>query len=117
MGKRILLVEDNPQNTYLATFLLEDAGHEVVQATEGEQAVELAVQPFDLVLLDMKLPHMNGDVAAPLIRAASPQPCKIVALTAYSMSGDREWILSFCDGCITKPIDPETFAQHVERYM
>ena len=117
MGKRILLVEDNPQNLYLATFLLENSGHEVIQATDGEDAVARSVEPVDLVLLDMRLPKMNGDVAAPLIRKTQPHPAPIVAVTAYSMSGDLEWILSYCDGCITKPIDPDTFVDQVEEYL
>lgn len=117
MGKRILLVEDNPQNLYLATFLLENSGHEVVQAVDGEEAVERAGDGFDLVLLDMRLPKMNGDAAAPLIRERLPDPAPIVAVTAYSMSGDREWVLGFCDGCITKPIDPDTFVSQVEEFL
>ncbi|PKQ14906.1 MAG: response regulator [Actinobacteria bacterium HGW-Actinobacteria-7] len=117
MGKRILVVEDDPQNLYLVTYLLEHAGFEVIPATDGEQAVELAVQPFDLVLLDMLLPRMSGHEAAPLIRAALPEPCRIIALTAYSMKGDREQILAVCDGYIAKPIDPESFIGSVEEQI
>ncbi len=117
MGKRILLVEDNPQNLYLATFLLESAGHEVIQATDGEAAVERASEGFDLVLLDMRLPKITGDAAAPLIRELLPRPVPIVAVTAYSMSGDLEWVMGFCDGYITKPINPDTFVSQVEEYL
>jgi len=114
VGKRILVVEDDPQNLYLVTYLLEHAGFEVVAAIDGEQAVALATRPFDLVLLDMLLPRMSGHEAAPLIRKALPQDCRIIALTAYSMKGDREQILGVCDGYIAKPIDPETFIASVE---
>jgi len=117
MGKRVLLVEDNPQSLYLTTFLLENSGYEVTQALDGEEAVLRAADEFDLVLLDMRLPKMNGDAAAPLIRQALPSPAPIIGVTAYSMSGDREWILSFCDGCITKPIDPDTFVHQIEEFL
>lgn len=118
LGSRILVVEDDSQNMYLASFLLKSGGHVVVGATDGEEAVAAAAAgQFDLVLLDMMLPRMTGDIAAPLIRGAQPDGCKIVALTAYSMTGDKEWLLSFCDGVITKPINPETFLETVEDYL
>jgi len=117
VGKRILVVEDDPQNLYLVTYLLEHAGYEVIAAVDGEQAVTLANQPYDLVLLDMLLPRMSGHEAAPLIRRALPKPCRIIALTAYSMKGDREQILGVCDGYIAKPLDPETFIESVEDHI
>ncbi|MDO8964847.1 MAG: response regulator [Coriobacteriia bacterium] len=120
MGKRILVVEDDAQNSYLIGFILEKSGYEVVTATDGEQAVaavELAAP--DLILMDMLLPKMNGYEATRAIKAdPATVGIPIIALTAYSMKGDREKILEAgCDGYISKPIDPETFVSQMEEFF
>jgi len=119
MGVRILVVEDDPQNLYLVRFLLERAGHEVTSATDGAQAVEVAVaMDPDLVLMDMLLPRMDGWAATRALKSEHHLKAPVIALTAYSMKGDRESILEAgCDGYISKPIDPETFVAEVERYI
>ena len=120
MGKRVLVVEDDAQNSYLIGFILERNGYEVVTADDGERAIEeLEKQLPDLILMDMLLPKMSGYEATRAIKAR-PETSRvpIVALTAYSMKGDREKILeSGCDGYISKPIDPETFIFEMERYF
>jgi two-component system cell cycle response regulator DivK len=120
VGKRILVVEDDAQNSYLIGFILEKSGYEVVTATDGEQAVaavELNVP--DLILMDMLLPKMNGYEATRAIKAdPATVGIPIIALTAYSMKGDREKILEAgCDGYISKPIDPETFVSQMEEFF
>ncbi len=119
MSGRILVVEDDPQNLYLVKFLLERAGHEVLVATDGLQAVEVAVEnPLDLVLMDMLLPRMDGWAATRALKGEHGFAGPIIALTAYSMKGDRESILQAgCDGYISKPIDPETFVSQVEQHL
>lgn len=120
MGERILVVEDDPQNSYLIGFILERAGYEVVSATDGEQAIdEVEKAKPDLILMDMLLPKMNGYEATRRIKSQSEyKDIPIVALTAYSMKGDREKILeSGSDGYISKPIDPETFVSEMQEYL
>lgn len=120
MAKTVLLIEDNAQNRYLATYLLERRGFVVVQAIDGPRGIELArANPPDLILLDIQLPTMNGyDVAKALRQIDSLQRTPIVAVTSYAMVGDREAALaSGCDGYIEKPIDPETFVAELEPFL
>lgn len=120
MSTRILVVEDDAQNSYLIGFILEKSGYEVSTAVDGEQAVASveAAKP-DLILMDMLLPKMNGYEATRAIKAnADAADIPIIALTAYSMKGDREKILEAgCDGYISKPIDPETFVSQMEEFL
>ncbi len=119
MGSRILVVEDDPQNLYLVKFLLERAGHEVLVAVDGQQAVEVATaEKPELILMDMLLPRMDGWTATRTLKNEHKLEATIIALTAYSMKGDRESILQAgCDGYISKPIDPETFVGEVESHL
>jgi CheY-like chemotaxis protein len=116
----ILLIEDNPQNRYLASYLLQKRGHEVVHAATGPEGLELAatLQP-DLILLDIQLPGMDGHAVARALKADSElQSIPIVAVTSYAMGGDREKCLEAgAEGYIEKPIDPESFVTEVERFM
>jgi len=120
MKKRVLLIEDNEQNRYLVTFLLEKHGFEVVSAADGRLGIELAAQQaFDLILLDIQLPGMDGYAVARELRAdEGPRKTPIVAVTSYAMLGDREKTLAAgCDGYLEKPINPETFATEISRYL
>ena len=120
MKSRILLIEDNPQNRYLVTFLLEHRGHEVLQAETGPQGLALAVEARPaLILLDIQLPGMDGYAVA---RALQGDPrvaaIPIVAVTSYAMTGDRERCLEAgARGYIEKPINPESFVAEVERFL
>ena len=120
MNRRILMIEDNAQNRYLAGFLLEASGWEMVHAEDGPSGLALArtVDPV-LILLDIQLPGMDGYAVAQALRA-DPRSAAvpIVAVTSYAMAGDRERCLaSGCDGYIEKPIDPQTFVALVERIV
>lgn len=120
MKARILLIEDNPQNRYLARFLLEQHGHEIFQAETGPQGLELAtkIRP-DLILLDIQLPGMDGHAVARSFKS-DPQmkSIPIVAVTSYAMAGDREKCLAAgAEGYIEKPINPETFVAEVEGFL
>jgi two-component system, cell cycle response regulator DivK len=120
MKTRILLIEDNPQNRYLVTFLLEHRGYEVLQAETGPQGLALAVETRPaLILLDIQLPGMDGYAVA---RALQGDPrvaaIPIVAVTSYAMTGDRERCLEAgARGYIEKPINPESFVAEVERFL
>lgn len=117
MTRRILLIEDNEQNRYLATFLLERHGYRISVAVDGPSGVAAATAlPPDLILLDIQLPGMDGHAVARALRlvpALAKTP--IIAVTSYAMVGDRERSLAAgCDGYIEKPIDPLTFVATIE---
>ena len=115
---KILIVDDNAQNLYLARFLLERNGHDVDEAYNGQEAVDAAAKcKYDLVLMDIQMPVMGGIEATREIKRHNPAQL-VVALTAKVMSGDREAILrSGCDGVIEKPIEPTHFASRIEAYI
>ena len=118
--KKILIIEDNEQNLYLETFLLEKSEYDVVQARNGQQGLELAASEYpDLILLDIQLPVMDGyEVARRLKQAEETKSIPIVAVTSYAMAGDRETILAIgCEGYIEKPIDPDTFVDQARKFL
>lgn len=120
MKTRILLIEDNPQNRYLITYLLEHRGYEVIHAETGPQGLELAaqVQPA-LILLDIQLPGMDGYAVARALQGDTRLvSIPIVAVTSYAMVGDRERCLDAgARGYIEKPINPDTFVGEIERFL
>jgi CheY-like chemotaxis protein len=106
---RILLAEDNPFNQKLALGLLGREGHTVVVAANGREAVAaLGREPFDVVLMDVSMPEMDGFQATEVIRRSeegSGRHVPIVAMTAHAMKGDRERCLEAgMDGYVSKPI-------------
>jgi CheY-like chemotaxis protein len=120
MKTRILIIEDNERNAYLLRFILEKNGYEVARAPDGAQGIALArqIKP-DLILLDIQLPVMDGyAVARELAGQGDLCHVPIVAVTSYAMPGDRERVLAAgCSGYIEKPINPQTFAAEIERYL
>ena len=120
MSRTILLIEDNEQNRYLATFLLERHGHKIVSAMDGPSGIELAqtLAP-DLILLDIQLPGMDGYTVARALRALPTlRATPMIAVTSYAMVGDRERTLAAgCNGYIEKPINPETFVSEIEGFI
>jgi CheY-like chemotaxis protein len=120
MGARILVIEDNPTNLELMTYLLKAFGHETASAGDGEAGVEAALTTApDLILCDLALPRMDGfGVAARLKAEPSLAGVPLIAVTASAMVGDRDKVLATgFDGYITKPISPETFVSEVEGYL
>lgn len=118
---RILLVEDNPANLELVSYLLEAAGHIVLIAEDGRQGLELARKepPPDLIVSDLRMPVMDGFEMLRHIRMdATLNDVPVIAVTAFSMSGDQTRVmLAGFDGYISKPIVPETFVSEVEAYL
>jgi CheY-like chemotaxis protein len=115
---RILLAEDSPLNQKLAVSLLTKWGHTVTVANNGQEAVAaVAQQPFDLVLMDIQMPEMNGLEATQAIRLWERpygQHLPIVALTAHALQGDRERCLEAgMDGYVSKPIRQEELYQAI----
>lgn len=120
MNPVILLIEDNEQNRYLATFLLEKHGYAVVSAVDGPAGIALAhkVKPV-LILLDIQLPGMDGyAVARELRNDEALRHIPIIAVTSYAMVGDREKSLAAgCVGYIEKPINPDTFVNELQCFL
>ena len=117
---RAWVVEDNDQNFELVDFLLSEAGWEVARASSGAQLRELATESADsaapdVVLLDMNLPDALGlDLVRELRARPALAALPVIAVTAHAMRGDRERCLAAgCDGYLSKPIDPATFAAEV----
>jgi CheY-like chemotaxis protein len=108
---RILLAEDNPVNQKLAVRLIEKQGHSVVAVQNGREAVEqLGRESFDLVLMDISMPEMDGMEATASIRAKyqNERRIPIIAMTAHALVGDREMCLQAgMDGYLTKPIQAD----------
>ena len=108
-GLRVLLAEDNAVNQLLASRLLEKHGHSVVVASNGRKALEaLEKQKFDLVVMDVSMPEMDGIEAAAAIRAregGTGSHIPIIAMTAHAMKGDRERCLAAgMDAYVSKPL-------------
>jgi CheY-like chemotaxis protein len=118
--KKILVVEDNYTNMYIFSRILRKGGHEVIQATSGEEGVEIAIKEKpDLILMDIQLTDMDGLEATKKIKESKEgKDIPIVALTSYAMVGDREKALAAgCTGYIEKPINPDTFLAKIEKYL
>ncbi len=120
--RHILLAEDNEVNQKLAVRLLEKQGHYVTVAGNGREAlVALAAAPFDVVLMDVQMPEMDGFEATALIRQAEEgtgRHLPIVAMTAHAMKGDRERCLrAGMDGYVSKPILPGELFEAIDRLI
>jgi len=114
------MIEDNEQNRYLATFLLEQHGYAVTSAFDGPRGIELAKNMCpDLILLDIQLPGMDGYAVARALRAiVELKAIPIVAVTSYAMVGDREKSLEAgCNGYIEKPINPDSFVADIGKFL
>ena len=109
--ERILVVDDNPANATLVSFLLQKSGYEVRTAADAAQAL-VAVDEFEprLILMDVQLPGMDGLALTRKLKAdRKTEGIIVVALTAYAMKGDEERARAAgCDGYVSKPINTRT---------
>jgi two-component system cell cycle response regulator DivK len=116
----ILYVEDNPENRMLIRRVLVMEGYAVEEAESAARALEKiqSIQP-SLILMDINMPDMDGYALTAQIKSTpSFQTIPIIAVTANVMRGDREKSLEAgCDGYIQKPIDIDTLAQQIERFI
>ena len=120
MKPKALLVEDNENNRYLAQFLLEREGFAVVVVVNGNQALEAArVDKPDLVLMDIQMPEMDGYQTAQRFKSdPTLMDIPLVGVSSFVMPGDRERALQVgFVGYVEKPINPDTFAREVTRFL
>jgi len=120
---RILLAEDNPANQKLASYILRDRGHAIDIAGDGQEAVEMSARnPYDVILMDVQMPEMDGLEATALIRrreaAGTCWPAgrvPIIAMTAHAMKGDRDRCLAAgMDGYLAKPLNAQELSGLLE---
>jgi two-component system, sensor histidine kinase and response regulator len=119
---RVLVAEDNAVNQRLITRLLEKRGHRVMVASNGLQALDaLEKEPFDLVLMDVQMPEMDGLEATLALRQrenGSEKHQQIVALTAHAMKGDEEKCLAAgMDGYLSKPVRADELDEMLEKQL
>ena len=113
------MVDDNPVNRLLAARLVEKQGHAVVSAVSGREAIEsLEKQTFDLILMDVQMPDLDGFEATQVIREkerGTGNRVPIIALTAHAMEGDRNRCLAAgMDGYVSKPITAQALLAAIE---
>ena len=115
--KRILVAEDNDSNYMLMSYILKKH-YDFFRARNGREAVDLALsEPVDLVLMDIKMPVMDGMEATRLIKAQLPQ-LPVVALTANAFDSDRQQAFDAgCDDFLSKPVSAEKCLQTIAKYI
>jgi len=118
--KKILIVEDNPMNMELIMDLLELYGYDVTKAEDGMKALErLAVKKFDIILLDMQLPKMDGlEVLDRIKKNPATADIPVIAVTAHAMKGSEEHFIEMgCVDYVSKPIDIHKFRSLIDKYL
>lgn len=117
---KILVVEDNQDNREMVVKVLKFNGYQVVEAVDGEEAIEKAkAEHPDLILLDIFLPKMDGYEATRRLKGdTSLRNIPIIALTAHAMKGSMEEALAVgCDGYISKPIDVRELPKQIQHFL
>jgi len=120
MKEKILIVEDNPQSMILFEMLLRTKGYTLLEATDGEEALDIATRERpDLILMDIQLPKMSGlEVTRRLKRMPAFSHIPIIALTAYAMKGDKEkFINAGCDAYLSKPVNTRELPEVVSEIL
>jgi len=120
MSAHILVIEDNPDNRKLVTWILEDEGYEVSCAETAEVGLELLQNtPFAMILMDISLPGIDGKEATQRIRAMDQYAnLPIIALTAHAIKGEHESIMeSGVTSLITKPVDEEMLVAQIAELL
>lgn len=119
-NKNVMVVEDNEKNRKLMRVVLNAKGYNVIEATTGEEALNLLKeQTPDIILMDIQLPGIDGLTLIRQIKAdASKKDIPIIAVTAHAMKGDEQKIMdSGCDAYVSKPIDTRELPVTVEKYL
>jgi len=120
MGKRILVIEDEEDNRQILRDLLGRAGYEMIEAETGEAGVAAAISERpDLILMDVRLPAMDGHEASRRIKAKPElRAIPIIAITAYALSGDEAAALAAgCDAYLSKPYSPRHLLAKIGEFL
>lgn len=120
LPKKILVVDDNRDSRELVVKVLKNKGYEMIEANDGEEALEKAVaERPDLILMDIAIPKIDGyEVTRRLKSKEEFKDIPIVALTAHAMRGDREKALEAgCEGYISKPINVRELPEQISSYL
>ena len=120
MNKRILVVEDQEDNRQILRDLLGNAGYELTEAENGEEAIAaVAKERPDLILMDIQLPVMDGYEATRRIRTNPDlNSVPIIAVTSYALAGDEDKARAAgCDGYVSKPYSPRDLLAKVRTYL
>ncbi|TWC31352.1 PAS domain S-box-containing protein [Pseudomonas sp. SJZ079] len=118
-GRRVLLVDDDVRNVYAMTALLDEVGIKSSAAKDGLEAIErYPLEPFDLILMDMAMPNMDGYTATRLLKQEHRCSIPIIALTAHAMKGDRDkCIAAGADDYLTKPVSRDELLVTLLRWL
>lgn len=116
--KKILIAEDDDINYMYLSHMLDKAGATVVRAINGHQVVDLTTEHiYDMILMDLKMPVMDGFEATKIIRSRYPD-IPIIALTAFALEEDRKRaVQAGCSDFIKKPVFPDSFMQIVTKHL
>ena len=116
MKSTVLIIEDNEQNMYMLSYLLQKSNYNVTEAFNGKDGLDLAyVNHPEIILIDIQLPDMDGyEICNKLSHNGLPKSTVIIAVTSYAMGGDKEKAIeSGADGYLEKPINPDTFVNQM----
>ncbi|MFD2543389.1 response regulator [Lacinutrix gracilariae] len=117
MSPNILIIEDNEQNMYMLSYLLEQNNFNILKAYNAIDGLKLAHEKHpEIILIDIQLPDMDGhELCVKLRHNGLPKETVIIVVTSYAMGGDREKAIeSGANGYIEKPINPDTFISQME---
>lgn len=120
MPSTILIIEDNPKNARLMRRVLEKLDFVIIHAETGESGFEMAVEKKpDLILLDLGLPDVDGQVVAGMLKQPGALPdTPVVVVTAWPQETAMQMVDAYhCDGYISKPISTRAFAEEVASYL
>jgi two-component system cell cycle response regulator DivK len=118
--QKILVVEDNQDNRELVVKVLKINGYQVIEAVDGEEAIEkIKTENLDLILMDLFIPKIDGyEVTRRVKSDRDLSSIPVIALTAHAMKGDMEDALAAgCDGYIPKPIDVQELPKQIEHFL
>ncbi len=119
-GPTVLVVDDQPLNLYLLSFVLSAYGYDAVTAADAHEAIDaISRKRPSLILMDMQMPGIDGfELTGRLKADPSTAAIPVVAVTSFAMSGDKERALAAgCDGYIPKPIDTRSLPREVAAYL
>lgn len=120
MSSKVLVVEDNPANRTLLKKVLSHHGYEVLEATNGLEGINMAIdRKPDIILMDLQMPVMEGTEAIKLLKEdVRTKAIPIIAITSFAMKGDKERALDTgADGYISKPVDTRELPKTIEQYL